>query len=234
VAEFWAHEHLSGRDDVLWINSTFRDNPYLPEPIINDLLLRKNNPNYANWWRVYGEGLTGMIEGLVYPSWQQVSSVPADAALLGYGLDFGYTNDPTALIAIYKYQGEIYLHELIYQTGLLSSDIIRLMKQLKVSTNRPIIADSADPRTIRELQLGGFNVRGVKKEHIYESIDFSKKYLKYVTKDSTNLIKELRNYMWLQKDGKFINEPINAYDHGCDAFRYGFLGLFSRKPIQYI
>ncbi|MDD4226007.1 MAG: hypothetical protein PHU98_06425 [Mariniphaga sp.] len=166
---------------------------------------------------MYGEGLTGMIEGLVYPSWQQVSSVPEGASLLGYGLDFGYTNDPTALIAIYKYQGEIYLQELIYQTGLLSSDIIRLMKQLKVSINRPIIADSADPRTIRELQLGGFNVRGVKKEHIYESIDFSKKYLKYVTKDSTNLIKELRNYMWLQKDGKFINEPIDAYNHCFDG-----------------
>lgn len=231
VSEFWAHEYLRKRNDVAWINSTFRDNEYIPEGVLREILRRKDDPNYVNWWRVYGDGLLGQAEGVVYPAWNQCDKIPDGATLIGYGLDFGYTNDPSALVAIYKHAGEHYVDELIYQTGLLSADFIRIMKQLNVSRAKPIYADSADPRLIKEISLGGFNIKGVKKEGLDESIDFTKKYFKYVTKSSTNTIKELRNYVWLTKDGKSLNIPIDSFNHGCDAFRYAFMGSYGRAGV---
>ncbi len=225
--EFWVHEELIGESDVDHIILTYKDNEALEDSIVVEIEKArekaKESSYWANWWQVYGLGLVGSLEGVVFSNWSLIDFVPEDATLMGYGMDFGFTNDPTALIACYKYDSEILLDEIVYQTELPNNELIALMKEKDVLRTDRIIAESAEPRTIHEIKRGGFNVHPVKKtqDSIRAGIGIMQDQVFRITKNSTNLIKEFRNYCWdTDKEGKLTGKPIDNWNHGIDAVRY--------------
>jgi phage terminase large subunit len=220
--EFWVHTELKDEPDTDFLILTYKDNEALDKRIVREIeknrLKATTSTYWANWWRVYGEGLVGMLEGVVFSNWQQIDIVPPEARLLGYGLDFGYSNDPTSIIEVYNYNGQRILNEVCYQTGLINTDIAN-----KLQKNVIAYADSSEPKSIEEIRRTGQQIKGVTKGA--DSINFgiqimlSQKYL--VTKQSTNLIKELRAYCWdKDKTGKTLNKPQGKNDHAIDAVRY--------------
>ena len=228
---FWYEEKILNREDQIHIHSTYMDAlNILPAGIIKEIEARK--PVYKgkelisgdeNWWRVYGLGETGSIEGLVFNNWEIVDEMPDEYKCLGYGLDFGFTNDPTALVEMGQQGGVLWLDEKIYETGLTNDDIFIKAKKKKVDTSLDTIADSAEPKSIEELYRMGWNVKPVVKgkDSINSGIDLLKTYKLKVTKRSVGLIKELRNYKWaVDKYGKALNKPIDSFNHSIDAVRY--------------
>jgi phage terminase large subunit len=220
--EFWVHTELKDEPDTDFLILTYKDNEALDKRIVREIeknrLKATTSTYWANWWRVYGEGLVGMLEGVVFSNWQQIDIVPPEARLLGYGLDFGYSNDETSIIEVYNYNGQRILNEVCYQTGLINSEIAN-----KLQKNVIAYADSSEPKSIEEIRRTGQQIKGVTKGA--DSINFgiqimlSQKYL--VTKQSTNLIKELRAYCWdKDKTGKTLNKPQGKNDHAIDAVRY--------------
>jgi len=237
--EFWVHTELKNDIDSDFVVLTYKDNEALDPAIVREIEKAREKAQtssyWANWWNVYGLGQLGSLEGVVFSNWEQIDTIPSEAKFLGSGLDFGYSNDPTAMIAIYEYNGKIIADEMIYSTSLLNSDIIRMMKQDK---RLPIWADSAEPKSIEEIRRAGFNIKPVVKGA--DSINFGISVLQQkeilVTKSSTNLIKELRNYSWdTDKTGKKLNRPIDDYNHAIDAMRYfAMMGLSIRKSRNVI
>ena len=222
---FWVDREIIGGDDVDFITLTYLDNEALPETIIKEIESAKEKAKtssyWANWWQVYGLGQTGSLEGVCIPDWQEIDSLPGEARLLCYGMDWGYSNDPTSLIAMYKYNDSYIFDELIYKKGLLNSDISNLLKSFEI--NEIIYADSAEPKSIAELNSYGHNVLPVSKgrDSIVYGINLINQNKVYVTKRSKNLINELRNYIWMtDKSGMKLNKPIDAYNHAIDAMRY--------------
>jgi phage terminase large subunit len=220
--EFWVHTELKDEPDTDFLILTYKDNEALDKRIVREIeknrLKATTSTYWANWWRVYGEGLVGMLEGVVFSNWQQIDILPPEARLLGYGLDFGYSNDETSIIEVYNYNGQRILNEVCYQTGLINSEIAN-----KLQKNVIAYADSSEPKSIEEIRRTGQQIKGVTKGA--DSINFgiqimlSQKYL--VTKQSTNLIKELRAYCWdKDKTGKTLNKPQGKNDHAIDAVRY--------------
>lgn len=224
VQQFWAHDRVVPLPETTFIKSTYLDNEMLEPSIIRALENRKGD---SNWWKVYGLGEVGTAEGLVFETVNLIDSLPTDVKWVAYGLDFGYSNDPTALIKVCFANGELWLDEVIYQNGLTNKDIADKMKQAGVGDYDEIIADSAEPKSIEEIRREGFRrimptQKG--KDSILNGIDHIKKYPINVTKRSVNLIKEFRQYSWEKdNDGKFMNKPISGYDHGIDAIRYTVL-----------
>jgi len=217
VAEFYVHNELIGTPDVDFIKLTYKDNSQLSPNIIKSIESRMKN---ENWWKVYGLGEVGSLDGIVFSNYQIIDSVPSDARLLGYGLDFGFTNDPTTIIAVWYMDGRYIADEICYLTGLTNQDISRILLGEPRSI---VICDSAEPKSIRELQLRGLVVKGANKGKgsVNYGIDLIKSEPFSVTKRSTNLIKELRNYQWkVDKEGKSMNVPIDIFNHGIDALRY--------------
>lgn len=220
--EFWVHNDLIGRENVSLIISDHRHNTFLDEKIHNKIEAIED----PELWKVYARGLTGKLEGVIFRDYNIVPNISLDAKLIGYGLDFGFTNDPTALIAMYNQNGEIVLDELIYEKRLLNVDISNRMKELNVSGT--IIADSAEPKSIAELQSYGWFVEAAKKgpDSIRQSINVLKRYKINVTQSSHNLKKELNAYKWKQsKEGKLENVPVDFMNHAIDATRYICLNL---------
>jgi len=224
--EFYAHTELIPDNDSDFIILTYKDNEGLSDSIVKEIEKAKDkgltSKYWANWWNVYGLGLVGSLEGVVFQNWEQIRAVPGDAKILGYGMDFGYTNDPTTLIACYKLDNELIFDEVIYRTGLLNSDIKDLMNNHNVGHN-VVYADSAEPKSIAELKRYGFYIKPTDKgrDSINYGINILQQYNFKVTKRSTNLIKELRSYTWdTSKTGERLNKPIDAFNHGIDAMRY--------------
>lgn len=220
VANFWFHtEVLPDASDILFKITTYRDNPRVPEKIVREIEALKNKD--SNFYRVYGLGKTGNITGLVFPEFTLVDDFPAEAKKKAIGLDFGFTNDPTAAVQIGFLHGDLYLHELIYETGLTNLDISERLKQACITKRDEIYADSAEPKSIEELRRMGWNIRGASKRDINFGIDLLRRYSLKVTKDSLNLAKELRNYSWkTDATGKRLNVPIDAFNHAIDSARY--------------
>ena len=201
---------------------TYLDNEALDQSIVDQIEKNREKAatsNYwANWWKVYGEGQLGMLEGVVFNNWQLIDKIPTEARLLGIGLDFGYTNDPSAIIEVYNYNGKRIVNEVAYQTGMLNSDIARLLPKKVI-----VYADSSEPKSIDEIRKHGITIKGVTKgkDSINYGIDVMQQQDYLVTSNSTNLIKELRSYIWdTDKSGKRLNKPINHHDHAIDAWRY--------------
>lgn len=220
--EFWVHSNLIGKDNVQLIISDHRHNTFLDQKI-HDKIEAIEDPEL---WKVYARGLTGKLEGVIFRDYNVISNVSLDAKLIGYGLDFGYTNDPTALIAMYNQNGELVLDELIYEKRLLNVDISNRLRELNIGGT--IIADSAEPKSIAELQSYGWMVEPAKKgqDSIRQSINTLKRYKINVTQSSHNLKKELNNFKWKQnKDGKLENVPVDFLNHAIDATRYVCLNL---------
>lgn len=227
TSEFWAHTELIGDKDTDFIILTYKDNEALEPAIIKEIEKArekaKTSSYWENWWNVYGLGNIGSLEGVIYSNWSTIDSLPKEAELLGYGMDFGFSVDPTALIAVYRYNSEIIFHEVIHKKGLLNSEIIQLMKDKEVSQYSIIYGDSAEPKTIEEIRRSGFAIKPVTKgaDSIRFGIQILQDYHFRVTKESTNLIKELRYYVWdTNKQGEELKKPIDAYNHCLDAARY--------------
>jgi len=237
VSEFWVHELLRAggiddftkdcfpkKKDICLIHSTYLDaRKYLPQKIIEKIESRKELD--PNWWNVYGLGLIGKIEGLVYPNFSIVEEIPPVARPLEiYGLDFGYSGDPTAFVYNNIQGKNLYSHELIYEIGMTNRQIADRFAQLGIIKHRAvIIADSAEPKSIQELCDYGYNVRPVTKgqgsvEHGIQKVN---QFRQHWTKPSTNCIKEQRNFMYVKdKDGKFTEKTTHYFSHGMDARRY--------------
>lgn len=224
--EFWYYTEIKDVVDHDFITLTYLDNEALDKNTVEDIESHKGN---KSWWTVYGLGQLGDVEGKVFKDWQILDEIPHEARLERYGLDFGYSNDPSALVAIYYYNGGYILDEILYQKGLSN-------KQLAdVINNQPkalVMADSAEPKSIDEIRLYGVNILPVKKgkDSVVQGIQYVQDQRVSITKRSTNGIKEYRNYMWeTDKDGKILNVPIDMWNHFLDASRYGFESLRPRK-----
>lgn len=220
--EFWAHTELLEDDDSVYLQLTYKDNEALSDSIVNEIEKARDKANtsdyWSNWWQVYGLGNIGSLEGVVFDNWKITDKIPEEARLIGIGLDFGYTNDPTAIIEIYKYNDTRILNEICYRTGMVNSDIAKILPK-----DTKIYADSAEPKSIEEIRRTGVYILPVKKgkDSIMYGISTmqSQKYL--VTSNSLNLIKELRTYTWdKDKSGNKLNKPIDRFNHGIDAARY--------------
>lgn len=221
TSQFWLEQWISYYDGVKIIKSNFMDNPFLPETERNRIASRANKDK--NFKRIHVDVEYGVTEGLIFENWFQVDRMPEEKEGV-YGLDFGFTNDPTALVYTIDDSDAFYFDEKIYQTGMLNSHIIARMKQLGIRPNYDeIIADSSEPKSIKEISLAGFNIKPAVKgpDSVRKGIDTLKSKPIYVTKRSVNLIKELRQYSWaLDKDGNPTNKPVDAFNHGIDAARY--------------
>lgn len=230
--EFWVHTELIGDADTDFVILTYKDNEALDQSIVKEIEKAKEKAKtsayWQNWWNVYGLGLIGSLEGVVFNNWKQIQTIPLEAKLISHGLDFGYTNDPTALVSVYMWNGKLIIDEKIYQTGLLNSDIKNAINRFGITKERPIFADSAEPKSIDELKLAGIWVKPALKgaDSIKYGIDYLQQYELLITASSTNLIKELRNYQWEKdKQGKTLNKPIDAFNHAIDAVRYAVCEL---------
>lgn len=233
--EFWAHTEVLTGEDAEFLLLKYTDNEALPDTILKELMAKVdkaffnpagnwNEPSnikshyWANWCRVYISGEIGSLEGVIFTNWKQIDNLPPDAKLIGYGLDFGYTNDPTALTAIYEWNGKRILDEVLYRVGMVNSEIASYIKK-----GVPVWADSAEPKSIEEIRRFGINIKPVVKGT--DSIKFgiqtmqAQEYL--VTSNSREIIKELRAYSWdKDKTGKTLNTPVDDFNHAIDGIRY--------------
>lgn len=227
VSEFYMYtDYIDKRDDVEFIILTYLDNEALDQDIVGEIERRKDN---KNWWKVYGLGLLGEPEGRVYSEWRIIDEIPHEARLTRRGLDFGYSNDPTAIVDIYYYNGGYILDEQLYRKGMSNKNIADVIKNLPDTL---VIADSAEPKSIDELKLYGVNVLPAQKGQgsVNQGIGYVKDQQISVTKRSVNLLKEYRNYLWkTDKDGQIINTPEKGMDHCLDAIRYA---LSSTQPVK--
>lgn len=221
---FWGSD-LEKSKDAEKIILTYRDNEALSQTIINYLeekrLLAFNSSYWENWCRVYLDGLQGRLEGVVFDNWEVVDNIPKDAELIGYGLDWGFTNDPSTLIGMFRLDSELYVDEIFYEKGMLNSSIAKRIKSNEI--NSIIYADSAEPKSIREIKNYGINIVPTKKgkDSILYGIQLLQGYKINITKRSTNLIEEFERYSWIKsKDGQTTNNPIDDYNHCIDSLRY--------------
>ena len=224
TARFWGHTELEEHD---FLKLTYKDNEALSDDVVNALESRRKKANtstyWQNWCRVYLDGEIGTLEGVCIPEWKEIE-LPDEARLLCYGLDFGYSLDPTALVALYKYNDSYIFDEVIYRKGLLNSDISNLLNSNNIREH--IYADSAEPKSIEELRQRGHSISGCSKgrDSIVYGIELINQNEIYVTSRSENLKNELRNYSW-QKDrlGNTIKKPVDAFNHAIDAARYAMM-----------
>jgi phage terminase large subunit len=223
VSEFWVHNHLLNNTsiDIEFIKSTFRDNEFLDVNIVKDIERRKESD--YEWYKVYGLGEIGNLEGVIFNNYNIVKELP-DTPKRILGCDFGFTNDATAIVDIRYSDGEIYIDELLYQTDLTNNMIAKFITSDADLKSVTMICDSAEPKSIAELQMFGVRCLPADKgaDSIRNGIDLMKQYKINITERSTNLIKEIRNYRWkTDRAGKSLNVPIDIWNHCIDASRYG-------------
>jgi phage terminase large subunit len=226
--EFWAHTEVLPEADAEFLILTYQDNEALPDTIRKDIELNRTKAEtsayWANWWKVYGLGQVGTLQGAIYEDFEVVEGIDVSRAkFVALGLDWGFSNDPTALVAIYRQGDCILVQELLYATGLTNQDIADKLRSLGITRAWEIVADSAEPKSIEEIYRLGFNIKPAEKgpDSVRNGIDILKRFKLQVTKDSTNLIKELRSYTWAtDKEGKNTGVPIDSFNHACDAMRY--------------
>ncbi len=234
VSEFWAHTKVLGDDDVGFIQSTYLDNEFLDQRIVKSIEKRKTKD--PNWWKVFGLGEIGSLEGLIYNNVKIIKEFPKDIAFW-YGMDFGFTNDPTTLIKIGVKEDDMFIEQLIYQTRLLNNTIIDKMKAMEVSMQDEIFADSAEPKSIQEIYNSGFNIHPTEKgkDSVINGINVVKRYNLHVVDTGIETIKEFRNYQWMQdKEGRYINKPNGINDHSMDAIRYGAFNKLVDKGASWV
>lgn len=228
TSEFWFYEEVLGkRDDLDFITLTYKDNEALDQATVAEIESHKNN---IGWWQVYGLGQLGALEGRIYTNWEVIDSIPKEARLVRYGLDFGYSNDPTASDAIYVYNGAFIIDEVIHNKGLSNRQIADIFLN---SPRALIVADSAEPKSIDELREYGLNIIGAHKgkDSVNQGIQYVQDQKIFITRRSINTLKEYRNYLWIRdKDGTIINEPSPIWNHHMDDIRYGMESLKATAP----
>lgn len=250
----WIQKHIECRDNCTLIRSTYKDNPFLSSEQINEI---ESNKDDVNWWKVYGQGIEGTLDGLIY-DFTQIDRMPpkgvdkpegektdeeryADSLTEIYGLDFGFTNDPTAIVRIMAdhKRKHAYLQEICYKTHMQNRHIIEHLQSHGVGKRAEIYADCAEPKSIQDIIDGGFNVIAcdkdapVKSDKLKFQLQWMQGWKFFVTKDSLNQIEELRNYTWAKdKSGELLNEPIDKFNHILDAMRYALWTKYGRNAGQ--
>jgi phage terminase large subunit len=236
TAEFWAHTEVLKDDDAELIILTYEDNEGLNKTTRAEIEKArekaKTSPYWQNWWNVYGLGLIGNLQGVIFNNWSQIPKIPTDAKYLGSGMDFGYTNDPSVLIDVWELDGEYIFDEVVFTTGLNNNQLAKLCGDIVLPSKandkeqkirRRIYADSAEPKSIDEIAGHGIAIYGARKGA--DSVKYGIQLLQgrpfRVTARSLNIIKELRNYLWaVDRAGQATNSPIEIWNHGIDAMRY--------------
>jgi len=217
--EFWYYSDVrDDRDDVEECTLTYKDNEALDEKIVESIEQRRNR---KGWWQVYGLGMLGEVEGKIYKDWKILDKIPDEAKLIRKGMDFGYSNDPTSIVDIYKWNGAYIIDEITFRKGLSNKQIADIL--LIDENNTLTVADSAEPKSIDEIRAYGANIIGCKKgrDSVNQGIQLVQDQRIFMTKRSINVIKEYRNYLWLtDKNGKVLNVPEPGFDHAMDAVRY--------------
>lgn len=212
----WIYDKLLIRDDADFFISTYKDNPFLDPDLIAEIeMLQQLDPNY---WKIYGLGERGTSSETIYTHWRECDDLPGKGEKF-YGQDFGY-NVQSALVEVEVYEGAIYARQLLYETKLTTNDLLERYKVLGMFKSFEVFCDAAEPKTIEELYRAGYNVKSADKD-VTEGIRKVKSMPLYITKDSIDLIKEIRNYKWkVDKNEKVLDEPVKFNDHLCDALRY--------------
>ena len=223
-SEFWYYTEIKDKVDHDFITLTYLDCiNALPQNIIDSIESKKER---KGWWQVYGLGQLGEVEGKIYKDWNIISDIPHSARLERYGMDFGYTNDPTSIVAIYYLNGGYILDEITYQRGLSNKQIADILSNQPKST---VIADSAEPKSIDEIHSYGISIIGADKgkDSVSYGIQAVQDQRISVTQRSVNVIREYRNYLWqTDKNGTILNEPEHQFSHSMDAIRYGIGSIF--------
>jgi phage terminase large subunit len=210
----WIYDDIQTRKDCAIIRSTYKDNPFLPDELVKEIESWQGHDE--NYWKVYGLGLRGVSQNTIYTKYFLCDSIPEGAEII-YGLDFGF-NVPTALVRIGIKDKECYIQELIYERGLTNQNLIGKLKELEI--DGLIYADSAEPNRIEEISQAGFSIMSANKD-VSKGIDTLKTIKKYITKESVNVLKEIKNYRYkVDKNGLMLDEPVKINDHGMDAIRY--------------
>jgi len=221
TANFWFQKKVQGKEDVDFCISTYKNNPNVPQNVINDIeSYKEDDPEF---YKIYGLGLTGNLEGVIFTNVSYIKNMPDNFDIEGYGLDFGYSNSPTAMSRLGIVQDKLFGEELIYETGLTASDIVQRFKELNISKSLLIVADSADPASIETIRRAGYNIVPCKKGEgsINYGIGLLKDFKIMITEASTNFIIEAQSYLWKKdKDGNSTNEPIKRFEHFWDGVRY--------------
>ncbi len=231
-ANHWLFEQVQTHPECETYVSTYLDNPWLEPELVKEIeLLRETSPSY---WRIYGLGEIGIVDGLIFDNINVISEIPEEAELLGYGMDFGFTQDPSTLIALFKVDGGILYDEIFYLKGLLTNEIGALIKEAYgIHGKAQVIADSAEPRIIEEIFRMGINIKPCVKgpDSIMQGIDVMKQHKLFVTKKSANMINEFYGYTWAKdKEEKLTNKPDpRSQDHCLDAARYVSSWMLSSK-----
>lgn len=222
----WIYDKVLERDDCAFHKTTYKDNPFLSQVIIDEIERLKDTDE--QYWKVYGLGERGQNRSLVF-KFLTCPAIPVDAKLIGRGMDFGFTNDPTALVETYALEGNMYVRELLYRRGMTNQDIAKELANLNIDRRDEIWCDSAEPKSIEELHRLGWNTKSTYKGEINLGIDMLRRYKLHVTEDSPNVIKEMRNYKFIEdKAGNLTNKPEDKNNHSLDALRYSILNKLSR------
>ena len=235
TSPFWVTEHLIDDEKSDFLIVTYKDNEYLEKKIVDDIeswqKKAETSDYFANKWKVMGLGLMGQFEGQIFQNWSEIEELPAGAELLGSGLDWGFANDMTACISLYKYDGELILDETLCTKGILNREIAELLRNTKAK-EKIIYCDSAEPKSIAEMKAYGLAAMPVYKgkDSVNYGISLMQEHKLRVTARSKRLIEELQNYIWLKdREGNSLNIPIDKYNDCIDATRYIFLMMFGNK-----
>ncbi len=232
----WIYTQMLTHPEAERIISTYADNPFLEDNLIAEIeRLKETSPSY---WKVYGEGREGMTEGLIFDNFSVIDYIPEDAELLGYGADWGYSNDESTLVALFKTEEGIVLDEIFYLKGLLTNQLGSLIKEaFDIHGRSVVIGDSSEPRTLEEIFRMGINIKPAIKgpDSINAGIDIMKQHKIFITKKSQNMIDEFYSYLWMKdKNGDLINKPDQrSKDHAIDAARYIASYMLSQKKKNY-
>jgi len=223
----WIYDKVINREDCAFFQTTYLDNPYLEKTIVDEIeRLKETDEEY---WQIYGLGIRGVSKSTIF-RYVEVDRIPDNASFLAYGIDYGFTNDPTTIVGVWTDEYMLYAKEYLYQTMMTTIDIHKKLKSIGID-REIIFGDSAEPRLNEELRRMGWNIKpSLKgKDSINAGIDLLKRYKIHLTKDSNNMIQEFRNYKWKQdRSGKTLNVPEDKANHTTDALRYATYSLLSR------
>lgn len=233
LKDFYTPKLKEGIEDTVFIRTNYKDNikNLSRASVLNYETYRQTKP--AHFWNMVEGLVPEVVRGKIYSGWKVVDDVPHEARLERYGLDFGYSNDPTAIVAIYRYDGGYILDEIAFSKGLRNDQIAAT---LQIQPKAIVIADSAEPKSIDELNMyDDLSVLPSTKgaDSINSGIQFVQGQRISVTRRSTSILKEYNNYAWLEdKDGKTLNKPKPGYDHSMDALRYALTSMIVDEPKE--
>jgi phage terminase large subunit len=234
--KFWAHKELIGEPHVDFLTLNFTHNEFIPAKEKASILWFKKKADegsryFKNKWRVLGLGLLGITEGVIFENWTEANQVPPDAHYLGAALDWGFTNDPTAIVKIYRYNQKIYIKESLYKRAMLNSQIAKHIKEDPELFAGIIIADAAEPKSIAELKTYGVKIKKSDVKDIAFGINIVQEFELIIV--GSNAVEEFENYCYKRnKAGEQLDIPIDDWNHIIDPTRYFFAEMLAKSSMS--